>query len=95
MHCYQISPHIFLESFGEDAVLLVADRDVMVTVNHAAAQLFTLAQATAGRRVFSRSDCVYFLLDNYALSRLDAEKKMRSILGFGLKRHLVLKSLEF
>lgn len=94
MHCYQISPHIYLEHFDEDAVLLVADRDVIVTVNHAAAQLFTQAQTIAGRSVFSRSDCVHFLLDNYELSNLDAEKKMRSVLGFGLKQGLILKKTE-
>ena len=92
---YQLSPHVYIESFDEDAVLLVADRDVMITVNHAAAELFKQAKAMAGNSLFNRSDCVSFLLDNYELSNLDAEKKMRSILGFGLKRRLVLKSLEF
>ena len=91
MCCYRLSPHIYLETFDDDAVLLVADRDVMVTVNHAAAQLFSQARTTVGESEFSRSDCVHFLLDNYELSNLDAEKKMRSILGFGLKQHLVFK----
>ena len=94
MHCYQLSPHIYLESFDEDAVLLVADRDVMVTVNHAAAQLFSQAQMTVGGSEFSRTDCVHFLLDNYELSNPDAEKKMRSLLGFGLKQHLIFKKTD-
>ena len=48
MHYYQISPHIYLEYFEEDAVLLVADQDFMVTVNHAGAQLFEQAQEVSG-----------------------------------------------
>lgn len=91
MHLYQISPHIYVESFDEDAVLLVADRDVMVTVNRAAAELFEKAKATMENSFFSRSDCVNFLLDQYDLTILDAEKQMRSILGFGLKQYLVIK----
>ena len=42
---YQLSPHVYLESFDEDAVLLIADQDYMITVNHAGAQLFKQAQA--------------------------------------------------
>lgn len=88
---YQLSSHVYLESFDEDAVLLIADHDVMVTVNHAAAQLFMQAQESVGNSVFTRSDCVSFLLDHYELTKLAAEQKMRSLLGFGLKQCLVLK----
>ena len=91
MHLYQISPHIYIESFDEDAVMLVADRDVMVTVNHVAEELFEKARTTVDGRFFSRSDCVKFLLDHYDLTILDAEKQMRSILGFGLRQSLVVK----
>lgn len=91
MHCYQLSPHVCMELFDEDAVLLVADRDVMVTVNHAAAQLFKMGRETVGDGLFSRSDCVTFLLNHFELTKLDAEKKMRSMLSFGLKQCLVLK----
>ena len=91
MHCYQISPHIYLESFAEDAVLLIADQDFMITVNHAGAHLFKLAQEAIGNGPFSRADCVKFLLDNYELTTFEAEKKMRSILGFGLVHDVIVK----
>lgn len=91
MHCYQLSPHVCLELFEEDAVLLVADQDVMVTVNHAAAQLFEQGQKVVGNKVFSRTDCVEFLLEHYELTHLDAEKAMRSLIGFSLRQCLVLK----
>ncbi len=48
MNCYQLSPHVFIELFDEDAVMLVADRDVMVTVNQAAAQIFQQAREMVG-----------------------------------------------
>lgn len=91
MHLYQISPHVYMESFDEDAVLLVADKDVMVTVNRAAAELFEKAKASIENSFFSRSDCVKFLLDQYDLTNLEAEMQMRSILGFGLRQSLVIK----
>ena len=91
MHCYQLSPNVYLEIFKQDAVLLLAARDVMVTVNHAAAQLYECARESVGDSDFSRVDCVRFLLENYDMSERDAEVQMRSILGFGLKQRLVLK----
>lgn len=91
MHCYQLSPNVYLEHFQEDAVLLIADRDVMVTVNHAAAQLYESARESVGGDHFERSDCVCFLLKNYKLSDCEAEEQMRSLLGFGLKHRMVLK----
>ena len=91
MHCYQISPHVYLESFVEDAVLLIADQDFMITVNHAGAHLFKQVQEAIGNGPFSRADCVNFLLDNYELTTLEAEKKMRSIIGFGLMYDVVVK----
>ena len=91
MHCYQISPHVYLESFDENAVMLVVDRDVMVTVNQAAAQIFTLAWEMVGERSFSRVDCINFLLKHYELTRQDAEVQMRALLRFALTHGLVLK----
>ena len=88
---YQLSPHVYLESFDEDAVLLIADHDYMITVNHAGSQLFEQAQEAVGDGLFSRSDCVKFLLDQYDLTNLDAEKKMRSIIGFGLRQYMIFK----
>lgn len=88
---YQLSPHVYLESFDEDAVLLIADHDYMITVNHAGAQLFEQAQEAVGDGLFSRSDCVNFLLKHYELTTIEAEGKMRSIIGFGLRQYVVFK----
>lgn len=88
---YQLSPHVFIEFFDEDAVMLVADRDVMVTVNHAAATLFEQASVQSEERPFTRTDCLNFLLHNFELNRTDAERQIRSILGFALRHGLVVK----
>jgi len=72
--------------------MLVADRDVMVTVNQMAAQIFQHAREMVGNETFNRSACVDFLLENYQLSAREADMQMRSLLGFGLRQGLVLKN---
>ena len=91
MNCYQLSPHVFIEKFDEDAIMLVADRDVMVTVNYAAAQIFKQALETVASETFSRSDCVNHLLQFYDLTGSEAAAQMRSLLGFALRHRMVLK----
>jgi hypothetical protein len=87
--CYRISPHVFIEFFADDAVMLVADQDLMVTVNHAAAKLFEQASLQSAGRSFRRTDWVNFLLQNFQLDQSDAEWQTRSILGFALRHGLV------
>lgn len=91
MRLYQLSPHVFVETFADDAVLLIADRDVMVRVNHAAAQLYEQARGALGDESFSRADCVALLLETFDLSRPDAERQVRSLLGFALRQALARK----
>lgn len=89
MHRYQLSPHVYLEAFDEDAVLLVADRAVMITVDRFAASLFDQARDSVGNRPFGRADCIAFLIVHYALSPREAEGQMRALLGFSLRHGLV------
>jgi len=72
--------------------MLVADRDVIITVNQMAAQIFQHAREMVGNEIFNRSACVDFLLENYQLSGQEAAGQMRSMLGFGLRHGLVLKN---
>lgn len=71
--------------------MLVADQDLMVTVNHAAANLFEQASLQSAGRSFQRSEWVNFLLQNFQLDRMNAERQARSILGFALRHGLVEK----
>ena len=92
MNCYQLSPHVLIEFFDEDAVILVADRDVIMTVNQMAVQIFQHARQVVGNETFNRTACVDFLLENYQLADHDAAGQMRSLLGFGLRQGLILKN---
>ena len=91
MHCYRIPSHVFIEFFDEDAVMLVADQDLMVTVNHAAAKLFEQASLHFAGGSFNRIDCVSFLLQNFQIDQTHAEQQARSLLGFALRHGLVEK----
>lgn len=91
MPYYRLSPNIYLEFFDDEAIFLVADRDVMVTANRAAAQLFSKARDVIADRAFSRSDCIDFLLEHYDMGEREATRQVRSILGFALRQRLVLR----
>jgi hypothetical protein len=94
MRHYQLSPYVFLEVFSDDAVMLVSDRYVMVKINRAAAQLYDLASTVTKDKPFTRDDVLNFLLDNYDVSRNDAELQLRSLLGFGLRHGVVSKRVQ-
>ena len=72
--------------------MLIADRDLMITVNSAAAQIYERACDAVDYGTFSRPDFVEHLLRHYDLSRHDAEMQMRSLLGFALRHRMVLKN---
>ena len=74
--------------------MLVADQDLMVTVNHAAAQLFEQASLESSGQSFNRTDCLNFLLHTFQLNQVNAERQVRSILGFALRHGLVEKQLQ-
>ena len=65
----------------------------MVTINHAAARIYELASTTADDKTFTRSDLLNFLLDNYEVSKTEAELQLRSLLCFGLRHGVVYKNI--
>ena len=91
MRGYRLSPHMFLEVFDQDAVLLLADRDVMVTINHAAAELFAQVRLNFAGKLFSRLDFLNLLLLVYEIDRPEAEHQVRSLLGFAIRHGLVMQ----
>jgi hypothetical protein len=93
MQQYQLSPHVFLELFPDDAVMLVADRNIMVKINHAAARIYQLASSAANDRTFTRNDLLDFLMDNFDVSKTEAELQLRSLLCFGLRYGVVYKRI--
>ena len=89
MRLFRLSPLVCLERFDADALLLVADRDRLLTVNAAAADLYTEAAQAFGNRQFSLEEGVGWLADHYDLSAQQCRVKARELLAFGLKQGLV------
>lgn len=89
MRLYRFAANIFLERFNDDAVFLVAEQNMMVTVNHAAAGLYEKAFKELGREPFTRHDCHAFLLKHFDLEAEAAVREMRLSLAFALRQALV------
>jgi hypothetical protein len=91
MDCYRFSPDVFVEHFDDDAILFLAHRDLMFTVNHAAGLLYETARSVVGGRPFSRRDCTDFLVENYELPIEEACRQANSLLSFGLRHRILVK----
>ncbi len=91
MHRYAFSPEVYVEQFDDDAILLLANRDLMLTVNLAASQLYQAARAVLGDQTFSRCDCTAFLIENYDLPSAEARRQTRVLLACGLRHRILVK----
>ena len=86
---YRFSSPLYLEWFDDEALLLVADRDLLLTVNRAAGELFeALAEAFAGRPL-TLADGIAWLGENYDLATAACRVEARALLAFALKHRLV------
>ena len=91
MPCYDFSPDVYVERFDDDVILFLAERDLMLTVNLAAGELYEAARSALGKRPFNRRQCTEFLTENYELSSAEADRQARSLLSFGLRRGILVK----
>ena len=91
MRCYHFSPDVYVERFDDDVILFLADRDLMLTVNLAAGELYETARSVIGDRSFSHHDCMTFLIDTYVLTEEESRRQTRSILTFGLRHRILVK----
>ena len=86
---YRLSPSLYLEWFDDEALLLVADSDLLLTINRGAGELFeALAEAFSGR-TFTLPDAVVWLGRNYELAAAACRTQARNLLAFALKHRLV------
>jgi len=88
---YSFSEELCLESFGNEAILLVADWDRLLTVDAAAAQLLSFLQSRLGTEPFSRNGLSSLLSEHYELSEMDANEEMVKLLIFGLRQRIIHK----
>ena len=89
---YAFATGVYLERFDDEALLLVADRDRLLTVNAAAADLFALAIQAFGSRPFSPGEAGDWLAGQYALAARDCRAKARELLAFGLRHGLIRRA---
>ncbi|MDT8440769.1 MAG: hypothetical protein RQ723_03805 [Desulfuromonadales bacterium] len=86
---YRLNPRVYVEMFDDAAILFIADREMLVTVNRAAAELYQLFRSSCTGRPFSRQDCRQFLATNYELSVERAMSETARLLGFALRHRIV------
>jgi hypothetical protein len=91
---YQLSPDVYVELFGEEAVLFIAEEDRLITVNAASADLYKKIRVTFGLQPFAADEIVSFLCSTFHIGINDAVSQVRRLLTFGLRQGLVSKSSE-
>lgn len=93
MRHYRLSPHVYVETFTDEAVLFIAGRAKLITVNRAAAELYQLFHDSCCDRAFSRDECRRFLTENYDLATTEAEAEADRLLGFALKQRIICREV--
>ena len=91
MRLFRLSPRAYLERFEAEALLLVADRNRLLTVNVAAAELLTEASRTFGVSPFTVQQGGDWLAGVYQLDARDCRAKVRELLAFALRQGLVCR----
>ena len=86
---YAFADGLCLERFDGEALLLVAERHRLLTINAAAADLFDLAVQCFGSRPFSLQQGCDWLAGEYALDAQACRVKVRELLTFGLRYGLL------
>ena len=89
---YVFADGLCLERFDGEALLLVAARHRLLTINAAAADLFDLAVQCFGSRPFSLQQGCDWLAGEYALDAQACRVKVRELLTFGLRYGLLRQS---
>ena len=88
MKTYRLATELYLEWFDDEALLLVAECDLLLTLNRAGGVLFEALSATFFGRFFTLQDGSDWLGENYELTAAACRKQARSLLAFALKYHL-------
>ena len=86
---YRLSPDLVIEYFGEEAIILLTEQDILVTVNAAAAHLLELIRETFVERDFSLDELALFLRKRYDIMGTSACKEAQRLLSFALRQGMV------
>lgn len=76
---YRLSPDLAVERFGEQALVLLADHDQILTVNRAAADILALLEQRSG--VFTVEELAALLTDHYEMTAQEAAERAARLIA--------------
>lgn len=82
---YSVVTDILVEDFDEKAIIFLASRDLLITVNRAAGRLLELILETFSARQFSLEELSHLLQEKYDMAAVDANKEAEGILSYSLR----------
>ena len=86
---YRLSPDLVIEYFGEEAIILLAEPDILITVNSASARLLEFIREYFAERELSLDELVLFLRERYDITDAAACNEAQSLLTFALRQGMV------
>ena len=78
---YRLAPGLAIESFEDEALVLLAMQDRFVRVNRAAGELLVLMQSTLEDRDFSVAELAFLLGEHYDLTPPSAQEQAHVIIA--------------
>ena len=78
---YQFSPHLVIERFDDEGLVLVAEQDRFLTINRAALDLMELMRSAFGERGFSVQELVALLDGHYELSLEQSSQEAQAVVA--------------
>ena len=88
---YRFSPDLAIERFADEAILFVAARDELITINQAAADLFEAAVAAFADRSFGLLEAMVWFASTYDLAAGEVDLKLRPLLVFAVRHGIVVR----
>jgi hypothetical protein len=89
---YRFAPDLAIERFDEEAILFVAERDALITINRGAADLFeAMADAFYGR-TFDRREAAAWFERTFDLPPEDVQAKLLPVLAFAFRNRIIFKT---
>ena len=86
---YRFSPDLAIERFDEEAILFVAERDALITVNRGAADLFEAMAGAFYGRTFDRSEAAAWFESTFDLPPEDVPAKLLPMLAFAVRQGIL------
>lgn len=86
---YRLVPDLAFEMFDNQAIIFLAGRDLLLTVNRAAAVILELVQNRFAEEHFTSTELAAQLEGQYHLSRAESLAEARKIIAFSIKHGII------